>query len=83
MAERGQRSGLALETLSDVWFVSDVYGKDFDGYGAIEARVMRPIHLAHAALAKSADDLVRAEACAGCEGQPTEFYDPLDSSTNR
>jgi hypothetical protein len=64
MAQRGQRSGLALETLSDFGLVGDVCGKDLDGYGAIEARVMRPVDLAHAAFAKGADDFVRAEPCA-------------------
>ena len=40
-----------------------------DRHLASQIRVGRPIHLAHAAGADGGDDLVRAEASAGYEGQ--------------
>ena len=43
--------------------------KDFDRDRAIEPRVAGFVHLAHTARPKGGDDLVRAEAGAGGEGQ--------------
>ena len=41
---------------------------------AIEPRVARPIHFTHAAGAEGGEDLVRAEASAGGEGQTVGLY---------
>jgi hypothetical protein len=44
-----------------------VAAKNFDGDGAAEACIARPIHLAHAARADSGQHLVRAETLTGTE----------------
>ena len=63
----GFYSGGGFQTLQRV--CHEHVGQDLDGDVAIEPRVPRLIDLAHAAGAEGGDDLVRAEASAGNEGQ--------------
>ena len=54
MIQRGDRAGFALEALAEL------FGGDFDGDVAPEARVAGAIHFAHAAGADEREDFVRA-----------------------
>jgi hypothetical protein len=49
-------------------------GKDFDGDGAVKARVLRAIDFAHAACAERRCDLIRSEpgSCGKPQGSPVE-----------
>ena len=68
MVERRHRAGLALETTAAVRVACHVGGQDLEGDVAPEARVTRPVDLAHAAGAEGAQHLVRSQATSGCEG---------------
>ena len=61
-------SRLALEPLSELRVESATFRKDFDGDGAVQARVARAIDLAHAACTDAGDDLISAESNAGRQG---------------
>ena len=61
MAEGRKCLRLALEAQAYVRLIDDVRRKDFDRDGAVEARVVRAIHLAHAARTKQRLDFVRTE----------------------
>ena len=65
MLERGNRPRLALEPFLELWMPGAILGKDFDRDDAIEPRVARAIHLAHAARADAGNDFVSAETNAG------------------
>ncbi len=67
--QRGQGLGLALKPRDPLRVGGERRGQDLDGDVAIEPRVPRPIHFAHAAGSEGRDDLVRAEAGTGSEGQ--------------
>ena len=50
--------GFALEALPEILALGDVFGQDFDGDEAIEARVTRFVHFAHASGAEWREDFV-------------------------
>ena len=65
MIERGEDFGFALEAREAVGIVRERVGQDLDRDVALQPRVARAIHLAHAAGAEQRVDFVRAEASAG------------------
>ena len=65
MIQRRQELRLALEAREAVRIGGEELGQDFQRDVAIEPRVARAIHLAHAARADGDDDLVSAEPCSG------------------
>ena len=67
MVERGEDFGFALETRESIGVRRDRRRQDFDRDLALEIRVGRAVHLAHATDAKKGDDLIRAEPRAGRE----------------
>ena len=69
MVERGQRLGLTFETRQAVRIVADALGQDFQGDVAIQAKVPRPVDLAHSPFAKKAGHFVAADAGAGLDRQ--------------
>src|SRR4029434_1255176 len=52
---------LALESLSEGLTLRDMLGQDFDSHEAIEARVARFVHFAHASSAEWREDFVGAK----------------------
>ena len=68
--ERRDDARLPIEPLAEVRIAGDRFWQNFDGDCSIEARVLRAVHLAHAASADQRDDFVRAEAGAGREAHP-------------
>ena len=68
MAETRDDTGLALEALASLGVRGEVAGQHLDRDGAIEPRVSRPIHLAHAAGTDERRNLVRAKPGLGGEG---------------
>ena len=52
VVERSHGVGFALESLPEVLALGDMFGQDFDGDEAIEARVTRFVHFAHASRAE-------------------------------
>ena len=67
--ELRDRARFAIEALAELRIGRERVRQDLDRDRAIEPRVARPVDLAHAAGAEGRDDLVRAEARAGGEGQ--------------
>ena len=67
MCERSHRAGFTLEALLHERVVGGAAEHDLDGHVAPEARIARPVDLAHAACAERRQDFVRAQACAGRE----------------
>ena len=65
MIERSQDLRFPFEAGEPFRIGREGLGQDFDGNVAMEFRVRRPIHLAHAARANERDDLVGAEANTG------------------
>ena len=61
VAEGPHGARLALEALAQGGVGGHVGRQDLDGDGTIQARVRRPVHLAHAAGAEGVDYLVRPE----------------------
>ena len=76
MIERRSGARLALETFSRS-LVAKACGRTLIGYVAMEPRVARPIHLAHAALADGGKDFVGAEFLAGSERHDYQASYPL------
>jgi len=70
MVQRGHRSGLSLEA------VGESFVRDFDGDVAVEARIARAIHLAHAARADGREDLVRTQVSSGSQRHGRETILP-------
>ena len=62
MIQRGHGAGFALEAFGELLL------RNFDGDFAIEARVARAIHFAHAPGAERRQDLIRSQAIAGGQG---------------
>jgi hypothetical protein len=62
--QRREHARLALEARQPVTIAGDRGGQDLDCNLPLEPRVERAIHLAHAARAKGAADLIRAELLA-------------------
>ena len=67
MGQRGDGFRLALETETGFGILGDGIGDDFDRDVAVEAAVVRPVHLSHPALAEKLADIVRTEGGAGSE----------------
>ena len=61
MVERSHGVGFALEALPELLAFGDVLGQDLDGDEAIEARVTRFVHFAHASGAEWREDFVGAK----------------------
>jgi hypothetical protein len=61
MPKAGDGAGLALEPDAQIVPVGDVFGETFDSDSAVEPRVARLPHFAHAARAEGREDLMRAE----------------------
>jgi len=62
-------ASLALEAGTQIGIASDLTRQDLDGNRSIEACVAGSVNLAHAAGSEGGDNLIRAEAGAGGEGQ--------------
>lgn len=71
MRERGDGLCLPLESLQCLGIGVEVARQNLEGHIAVELRVARPIHLAHAPCAEWAQDLVRAEVRARRETHET------------
>ena len=69
MIQRRERLRFALEAGQAIGISRERVGQDLDRDVAIQLRVARAIHLAHAAGADRRGDLVGAEAGAGSEGR--------------
>ena len=69
MIQRREGLGFARETRQSVGVGGERVGQHLDRDVAIQLRVARPIHLAHAAGPKGGQDFVRAKTCAEVEGQ--------------
>lgn len=65
VVELRDRLGFALEALTELGVGSDVGGQDLDCDGTVEPRVLRPIHLSHAARTNRCFDGVGTEPGAG------------------
>src|SRR5579872_5278272 len=63
MLQRRDRTGFALKALPCLVDRSDLRREHLDGHVAMETRVVRAIHLAHAPGADGRDDFVRTEPC--------------------
>ena len=63
MIERRSGASFTLETLSQS-LSGKPFRQNFNGYVAMEPRVLRRIHLTHAAAPDGREDLVRAESLA-------------------
>ena len=61
MVQRGDGAGLALEA------IAELLRGDFDGHVASQPRIVRLVHLAHAARADKREDFVRPEFVAWLE----------------
>ena len=61
VVQRSHGAGFALEALPEILALGDVFGQDLDGDGAVEARVTRFVHFAHASRAEWREDFVGAE----------------------
>ena len=69
MVQRRQGPGFTLEAREPLGVVRERLGQDLDRDIAVQRRITRLIHLAHAALADLCGDFVDAETRAGGEGQ--------------
>ena len=69
MVKLGNRAGLAIETLTELRVRRKRGVQDFDGDGAIEPRVARPVHLSHPTGTDQRQDLVGTETGSGIERQ--------------
>src|SRR6266478_2350298 len=67
MVERGDRFGLAFETLFQVSIVGELLRQDFDSDRAFQPRIAGAVHFAHAARTQQPDDLIRPEFRAGLQ----------------
>ena len=74
MVQRGEDFRFALEARKPLGVTSDRRRQDLDRDLALQLRVGRPIHLAHAAGADRGGDFVGTEACAGDQGQTDVDY---------
>ena len=72
MVQRGEHPRFSLETCKALLVLAECFGKHLDGHLTAELRILRPIDLAHPALADGLEDLVVAKSSAGtkCHGEP-------------
>ena len=66
--ERRQRARLAFEARAQLRVLGEGRAENFDGNDAIEPRVARSVHLAHAAGAERREDFIGAEPSPGLDG---------------
>ena len=74
MIQRGEHFRFALKARESIGIGRQRRGQDLDRDLALQLRVGRPIHLAHAAFADLRGDFVDAETGAGDEGQWCRDY---------
>jgi hypothetical protein len=58
MVEGGGGAGFAFESFQRLGIVGDLFGEEFEGYEAAEARVFGFVHDAHATAAEFFDDAI-------------------------
>src|SRR5580658_11110072 len=68
MVQRRYGVGFAIETLPGLGIVREMTWQDLDRDRAVQASVLRSIHLSHPARADGREDLIRAEASSGGKG---------------
>ena len=68
VVQGGHDPRLALEPVAELRIARERVGEDLDRDRAIEPRVARLVHLAHAAGTQGGEDLIGAEVGAGSEG---------------
>ena len=73
VVQRGSGARLPLEAAQPVRVGREGRGQDLDRHVAAEARVMRPVHLAHAARPERGHELIGTEPGFGREGQLRRF----------
>ena len=71
MIQCSGRARFDLESMQALWIGRDDEGKDFDRDIAVQARVARAIHFAHAARAEGLNNFVLAKLCARGQGHPS------------
>ena len=69
MIQRRQRLRFTLESREPLGVVGEGVGQDLERDVALQPGVGRAIDLAHAPGTERGDDLIKADAGAGCEGQ--------------
>jgi hypothetical protein len=74
VVERGQHFGFTLKPREPIQISGHRRGQHFDCDLALQVRVGRAIHLAHATGADLRADVVDADPTARCEGQTAELY---------
>lgn len=62
MAQSSQDLRLLLKAAQPLFLYTKFRGQNLDSDSAVQSRIASPIHLAHAALAYQAVDLIRAQA---------------------
>jgi hypothetical protein len=62
VVEGRNRLGLVGEPRAEFWVIRQLRREDLHGDAALQARVARPIHLAHAPGTDQGEDFIRAEA---------------------
>src|SRR4026209_880144 len=81
MIQRREHLRLAPEARHALLIMGERLRQDFDSDVTAEHRVMRPIHLAHAARADGREDLVRSETSPRCQRHKmSNNHTPLDHS---
>ena len=74
MIQRRERLRFTLKAGDPLGISDERVRQDLDRHVAIQRRVARSVDLAHAAGPEGGEDLVRAEAGAGAEGQTVGLY---------
>ena len=67
MVQRREHFGFALKPREPFGILRERIGQDLQRHLALQLRIPRPIHVAHAARAEGGEDLEDAKACAGRE----------------
>ena len=80
MIESGCRAGLLLEAPQAIAVSGESGRQNLDRNPAVQARILRPVHLAHPARAKEGDDLVGPEPRARGESHFVNDYIPSEAS---
>ena len=83
VGERGDCLGFAIEARAELRVVRERLGEDLQGNSAMQTRVLRPIHLAHAAGTEQAFDSIRAKLTVRFQGVPTSSTRATLPSTGR
>ncbi len=80
MIQAGDGLGLALKTLSENGIFGEMRRKNFDGDGAVQARIACAVNFAHASRAERRQDFVWAEASARGQCHNGVDYIPLNQA---